>query len=368
MKYTSRYFDIEVPDEELKQMDEFNCRTRVIEIATRELANVSDLDIQKVREFLDLISQYVVKEISIPTKTGVNTTYRTVRDYVKNKDIEKEVLAKAEEIQMNNRNFKSDVLEKLGDLKVSEWLENLKDMSFFVSKDSIDSLVNWAYMFSKDIKNTLKVGKTTKTDLDGLQLQFDSTVKGCGKSTFISNIVSAAKQLNIPAEDEVPLPENNFEDPKLLAISKCLVAGFMERQNEDKPSKKILMHIGRREPFSYKQKNIPTQSFQTNAITLGSSNGYSYIPDDRSMRVIQCLPLKFTDFPENIQKNAKRGTSYGVRVYQCPTTNFLGFLGFWANYILENNKNNDTCGEKFEKTKKSKKLIEYFKDIDTIPN
>ena len=95
MKYTSRYFNIEVPDEELKQMNEFNCRTRVIEIATRELANVSDLDIQKVREFLDLISQYVVKEISIPMKNGVKTTYKTVRDYVKNRGIEREVLAKA---------------------------------------------------------------------------------------------------------------------------------------------------------------------------------------------------------------------------------------------------------------------------------
>ena len=358
MKYSTRYFDIEVPDEELKQMDEFNCRTLVIEIATRELANVSDLDIQKVRTFLDLISQYVVKEISIPTKNGFNTTYKTVRDYVKNKDIENEILAKAEELQINNRDFKSDVLDDLN-VKPSEFLVTLRDMAPFVAKDSIDTFVKWMTDVVADIQKTLKEGHTDPLNVNGLHGQFNSTVQGCGKSTFCNRLVSALKSIGVPAEEEVAFPTGGFNNGD--AVSKNLFVTFQERGAQTKFNIDILKKFCRRERYEFSQKYLPTEKLKANAITLGSSNGVPYLENDRTMKVFRCLPFMFEDFPQEIKDRCDEHKSEhnDNSLFYIELPYFYAFYAFYLkNYFKIENKNNNSFDEQKQKS------IKVLKEFD----
>jgi hypothetical protein len=330
MKYTTSFFDIEVPDEELKQMDEFNCRTRVIEIATRELANVPDLDIQKVREFLDLISRYVVKEIFTPARIGTHTTYRTVRDYVKNKDIEKEILAKAEELQMNNRNFKSDVLEN-ANVKPSEFLSTLKDMAPFVAKDSIDSFVKWMADVVNDIQNTLKEGRTDPLKVNGLHGQFNSTVQGCGKTTFCNRLVSALNSIGVPAEEEVAFPTGGFENGD--AVNKNLFVTFQERGVQTKYNIDYLKKFCRREKYDFSRKYLPTVNLKANAITLGSTNGIPYMENDRTMKIFRCLPFMYDDFPQEVKDRCSQGHSDNS-LYYLQLSHFYAFYAFYLKNFL----------------------------------
>ena len=331
-----------------------NARTQSIETAVEELSKRDSITMTEVREFMDdLVSQKIPtgEKAKYTDPNGEEHEYDVkipISKIYKYKSDEVEILSRTEENILNNHDF---TLEFTKDVKLSDWLKDLKDRSFFVAKEDVPKFVTWATRFARDIQNTCEKGEVSQDGLDtqNLQMQFNSVVKGCGKSYFIRQLVDGANELGIRARDEAPMPEmGRFGNTDLEA--RCLVLGYREHKPEVRVNEDVIMSIGRRESYPFEEKCKMKKTLQARAITIGSSNGFPYNKDDRSMTVIRCNSLKFQDYPEEIKKRASSVKKQNTTIYKLKTqiswiSGFLGDLlekNEFKSYINEDEQNPET--------------------------
>lgn len=317
-----------------------NARTQSIETAVELLSLRDSVTMTDVREFMDdLVSQKIPtgEKAKYTDPNGEEHEYDVkipISKIYKYKSDEVEILSRTEENILNNHDFTLD-LEK--DVKLSDWLKELKNRSFFVVRDDIPKFVAWAIRFARDIQNTCEKGDVSTKGLDtqNLQMQFNSVVKGCGKSYFTRQLVDGATELGIRARDEVPMPEvRRFGTTDLE--SRCLVLGYKEHKPETKVSDDVMMSVGRREKYVFEEKCKMAKNLQARAITIGSSNGFPYNKDDRTMTVIRCNSLKFQDYPEEIRKRAASESPQNTTIYKLKPQ--ISWISGFLDNLLEKNE------------------------------
>lgn len=355
-----------------------NARTQSIETAVEELSKRDSITMTEVREFMDdLVSQKIPtgekKKFTDPN--GDEQEYDVkipISKIYKYKSDEIEILSRVEENILNNHDFTLDFTK---DVKLSDWLKDLKDRSFFVAKEDVPKFVTWATRFARDIQNTCEKGEVAKSGLDtqNLQMQFNSVVKGCGKSYFIRQLVDGANELGIRARDEAPMPEiGRFGNTDLEA--RCLVLGYREHKPEVRVNEDVVMSVGRRESYPFEEKCKMKKTLQARAITIGSSNGFPYNKDDRSMTVIRCNSLKFQDYPEEIKKRASNVNAQNTTIYKLKSQ--ISWISGFLDDLLEKNEfksyiNEDEQNPEIQETLRvlssyeiSRLLIEVLSVID----
>jgi len=314
-----------------------NARTQSIETAVEELSKRDSITMTEVREFMDdLVSQKIPtgEKAKYTDPNGEEHEYDVkipISKIYKYKSDEVEILSRTEENILNNHDF---TLEFTKDVKMSDWLKELKDRSFFVAREDVPKFVTWAIRFARDIQNTCAKGEVSKSGLDtqNLQMQFNSVVKGCGKSFFIRQLVDGATELGIRARDEAPMPEmGRFGNSDLE--SRCLVLGYREHKPEVRVNEDVVMSVGRREKYNFEEKCKMKKTLQARAITIGSSNGFPYNKDDRSMTVIRCNSLKFQDYPEEIQKRAGSVNAQNTTIYKLKSQ--ISWISGFLDDLLE---------------------------------
>lgn len=317
-----------------------NARTQSIETAVEELSKRDSITMTEVREFMDdLVSQKIPtgEKAKYTDPNGEEHEYDVkipISKIYKYKSDEIEILSRTEENILNNHDFTLDFAK---DVKMSDWLKELKDRSFFVAREDVPKFVTWAIRFARDIQNTCAKGEVSKSGLDtqNLQMQFNSVVKGCGKSFFIRQLVDGATELGIRARDEAPMPEmGRFGNSDLE--SRCLVLGYREHKPEVRVNEDVVMSVGRREKYNFEEKCKMKKTLQARAITIGSSNGFPYNKDDRSMTVIRCNSLKFQDYPEEIQKRAGSVNAQNTTIYKLKSQ--ISWISGFLDDLLEKNE------------------------------
>lgn len=307
------------------------CRTVCIEAAVEELSRRDNPpEMIDVRQCLNELLRKKIPTGKIKTYTDPNGDEVEYEEKIPASKVyhyssldEKEVLSRAVSGYWNNYTFKHDIPKNL---KVSDWLKNLRDSAFFIPASEIYDFVEWDRQFVEDIQYTCEYGQPRNDRVNGLHMKLDSSVKGVGKSFFIRGLVEGAKKLGLEACDEVSMPEGGFYNT--VEESRNLIVGYNEAdKNVDE---KTLKNIGRRELYDYTVKGLPRVQLRARAVTLGSTNGYDYCKEDRAFKTFHCLPARFTDFPEYIQKNAIDLTPYNIKNYMLKKSNFWisGFLDY----------------------------------------
>lgn len=332
-------------------------RRILIETAIEKLSTGNEEpDIGKARRMLeDLLETLTTEvEVSIHDPLSKRTTYemqtRSFLDVgMTSLPIETEVLSKSIETYWNNKNFKHKIIK---DAKISDWLKVLKQAAFFIPHNEIVDFIKWTKHFVEDIQYTCEHGDVRKDNVNGLHMKFDSTVKGVGKSFFIKNIIEGAKELGIEAKDEVYMPRGGFNNS--IEESRNLIIGYNEADNS--VDETTLKNIGRREHYRYNVKYASPMDIQSRAITLGSSNGYDYCKDDRSFVTFHCIPAKFQNYPEKIQKMASDVIRYISTIYKLDLSNSW-ISGFLDNKIFKKNINENNGLQNLENWK----MVEFLR-------
>lgn len=339
-------------------------RTSVIENAITDLSTKPNLDIMDVRKYLDQATSKKVatgKKIKYTDPNGeehecdemapISKFYNYIPD-------EKEIYSKALQSIENNRKFFCSI-EK--DVKLSDMLKELKYNASFVARDDIASFVEWAINVGKDIQYTCEHGDVNKNvDWKKLNLVFDSTQMGCGKSYFEMSLMRGARSLGIkvPEQDyETQLPKGGFENH--LEESQNLLVVHQERRGQ-KVDLDTLKQIARREMYPYTEKGKMQIRIPGRAIMLGSTNGFDYTSQDpRGFRTIHCLPYTWQEISRISRKfpeNSNFVTPCITRIYKV-NYEFSWISGFLDNLLGKKVYNNTNATD--ARIQKTMKLREY---------
>lgn len=341
-----------------RKINASNARTQCIEIAVEMLSKRDSITMTDVREFMDdLVS---TKIVGGKDEDG-NDKFIPISKIYKYKADEVEILSRAEAGIINNHDF---TLELKKDVKLSDWLKELKDRGFFVAREDIPKFVAWALRFARDIQNTCEKGEVQTHGFDtaqNLQMQFNSVVKGCGKSYFAEHLVNGANALGMRGEYEVPMPKDRRFGTSDVE-SKCLVVGYQEHKpSSQKISEDTIMQIGRRAMYNVEEKGKDVKKLQARAITIGSSNGFPYC-NDRSMTIIRCNPLKWPDYPEEIRKRAEGRGTKNTTIYKLKPQ--IPWLSNFTNDLLTKDEFQVYLNEKDEESPEKKALLQVLSSYD----
>lgn len=189
------------------------------------------------------------------------------------------------------------------DMPPSQWIRELRDRAYFIPANDIPLFVQWAYEVVMDIQHTCRTGKVAKF-INGrkrLHLIINSNTKNTGKSYLLESIINGAMKLGIAADKDVSLPMGGFNNTK--AESKNLILSYSEpkdyKADIDMATVKC---IGRRESYRYEAKGIMSVPLQSRAITMGTTNGNSYAPDDTTHLEVGTIPYSWSQFPVEMRQ------------------------------------------------------------------
>lgn len=349
----------------IKDITIYNARTQSIELAVSELSKRESITMTDVREYMDTLVSNKIKtgkkatyvdpngeEHEYEVKAPISKYYNYVKD-------EKEIYSRILQNIENNRKFFCNIKK---DVKLSDMLRELKYNASFVARDDIASFVEWAINVGKDIQYTCEHGDVNKDiDWKKLNLVFDSTQMGCGKSYFEMSLMRGARSLGIkvPEQDyETQLPKGGFENH--LEESQNLIVVHQERRGQ-KVDLDTLKQIARREMYPYTEKGKMQIRIPGRAIMLGSTNGFDYTSQDpRGFRTIHCLPYTWQEISRISRKfpeNSNFVTRYITKIYQV-NYEFSWFSRFLDKLVDKENLNineNDSDG----RIQKTMKLREY---------
>lgn len=349
----------------LEEITVNTARTQSIEHAVSELSKRESVTMTDVREFMDvLVSKKILtgekakytdpngEEHEYEVKAPISDFYNYVKD-------EKEIYSRALQNIETNRKFFCNIKK---DVKLSDMLKELKYNASFVARDDIASFVEWAINVGKDIQYTCEHGDVNKDiDWKKLNLVFDSTQMGCGKSYFEMSLMRGARSLGIkvPERDyETQLPKGGFENH--LDESQNLIVVHQERRGQ-KVDLDTLKQIARREEYPYTEKGKMQVHLPGRAIMLGSTNGFDYTSQDpRGFRTIHCLPYTWQEISRISRKfpeSEKLLTRYITTIYR------VNYEFSWISGFLDNLVSKERIVENTNKvdnrTQKSMKLREY---------
>lgn len=342
-----------------------NARTQSIETAVSELSKRESITMTDVREFMDnLVSTKIPtgkkakytdpngEECEYEVKAPISKYYKYVKD-------EKEIYSRTQQNIEDNRKFFCDIKK---DVKLSDMIRELKYNACFVTRDDIASFVEWAINVGKDIQYTCEHGDVnTDVGWKKLNLVFDSTQMGSGKSFFEMHLLNGARSLGIkvPKKNyETPLPKGGFENN--LEESQNLIVVHQERK-EQKVDLDTLKQIARREEYPYTEKGKMRIHIPGRAIMLGSTNGFNYTSQDpRGFRTIHCLQYTWDEIQEISRKFPESSdlvTSCITKIYR---VNYeFSWISRFLDKLIDKKKINNNTKEIDSITQKSMKLREY---------
>ncbi len=342
-----------------------NARTQSIEAAVSELSKRESITMTDVREFMDtLVSTKIStgkkakytdpngEECEYEVKAPISKYYNYVKD-------EKEIYSRTLQNIEDNRKFFCNIRK---DVKLSDMIRELKYNACFVARNDIASFVEWAINVGKDIQYTCEHGDVNKdVGWKKLNLVFDSTQMGSGKSFFEMHLMNGARSLGIkvPKQNfETPLPKGGFENN--LEESQNLIGVHQERK-EQKVDLDTLKQIARREAYPYTEKGKMRIHVPGRAIMLGSTNGFDYTSQDpRGFRTIHCLPYTWEEIQKISRKfpeNSSLVTSCITKIYQ---VNYeFSWISRFLDNLIEKKKININTKENEDRTQKTQKLKEY---------
>lgn len=308
-------------------------KSNLLEILKQEILVTK----QMPKSYIDL-QRYLVKVIDdmyIEKKTFNKKTEEVeidtlpINNYFQgsNEKILKEVYVELSSWYLQEPEFLKFHIEK--NVKPSEVLKILKDMTPFVKAQDVPVVAKWVFRLIHHVQTMAETGIVDIKDAEKTSLLWDCTVKGSGKSFWIKNLIQALKDIGGNAIADVSLPQGGFYNT--LEESRNILVGYEERRDQ-KVHETTLQHIYRHELYDYTVKGMMTQQVQAKAWTIGSTNGFAYSKGDRGIQKVNCISRKFLDLPENIQKSAVAVTPYIIRIYKL-NFNFSGFLDFWANLV-----------------------------------
>ena len=318
-----------------------------------------------VREYMDtLVSKKIPtgKKIKYTDPNGVEQEIDELKpiskfySYVKD---EREIYSRTLQEIENNRKFFCSIKK---DVKLSDMLKELKYNASFVARDDIASFVEWAINVGKDIQYTCEHGDVNKNvDWKKLNLVFDSTQMGCGKSYFEMSLMRGARNLGIKVLEqdyETQLPKGGFENH--LEESQNLLVVHQERRGQ-KVDLDTLKQIARREMYPYTEKGKMQIRIPGRAIMLGSTNGFDYTSQDpRGFRTIHCLPYTWQEISRISRKfpeNSNQITSYITKIYR---VNYeFSWISRFLDKLIDKKDLNINTNEIDSRTQKSMKLREY---------